>query len=126
MEEFKVEKFLDLMCRGDTEKIVEYEQKGRDHAKYGERLLKRLEERLNCRGLNETLFKVSRQFYLEYPQIRTLFDTRKNATASHESGKGAMPSHQFMTPPEKIVSKLSFSHIREIMTKQNVSKGVGR
>lgn len=99
--------------------IVEYEQKGRDHAKYGERLLKRLEERLNCRGLNETLFKVSRQFYLEYPQIRTLFDTGKNATASHESGKGAMPSHQFMTPPEKIVSKLSFSHIREIMTEKD-------
>ena len=30
-----------------------------------------------------------------------------------------MPSHQFITPPEKIVSKLSFSHIREIMTEKD-------
>lgn len=99
--------------------IVEYEQKGKDRAQYGERLLKRLEERLNCKGLNETLFKVSRQFYLEYPQIRTLFDTRKSATVSHQSEISAMPSHQFMTPPEKIVSRLSFSHIREIMTEKD-------
>lgn len=99
--------------------IVEYEQKGKDRAQYGERLLKRLEERLDCRGLNETLFKVSRQFYLEYPQIRTLFDTKKSATVSHQSEISAMPSHQFMTPPERIVSRLSFSHIREIMTEKN-------
>lgn len=99
--------------------IVEYEQKGKDRAQYGERLLKRLEERLNCRGLNETLFKVSRQFYLEYPQIRILFDAGKSATVSHEFEKSAMPSHQFITPPEKIVSKLSFSHIREIMTEKD-------
>ena len=40
--------------------IVEYEQKGSDRAKYGERLLKRLEERVNTKGLNETLFRNSR------------------------------------------------------------------
>lgn len=89
--------------------IVEYEQKGKDRAKYGERLLKRLEEKVNCRGLNETLFKVSRSFYLEYPQIRELFGSEKRA----------MPSHQFVTSPEKIVSCLSFSHIREIMTEKD-------
>ncbi len=81
--------------------IVEYEQKGKDRTQYGERLLKRLEEKVNCRGLNETLFRVSRAFYLEYPQIRDLFDTEKRATVSHESEKRAMPSHKFMTPPEK-------------------------
>ena len=99
--------------------IVEYEQKGKDRAQYGERLLKHLEETVNCRGLNETLFKVSRLFYMEYPQIRALFDTGKSATVSHESEISAMPSHQFMTPPEKIVSRLSFSHIREIMTEKD-------
>ena len=30
--------------------IVEYEQKGSDRAKYGDRLLKRLEERVNTKG----------------------------------------------------------------------------
>ena len=99
--------------------IVEYEQKGKDRAKYGERLHKRLEEKVNCRGLNETLFRVSRSFYLGYPQIRELFGIEKRATVSHESEKRAMPSHQFMTPPEKIVSRLSFSHIREIMTEKD-------
>ena len=99
--------------------IVEYEQKGKDRAQYGERLLKRLEEKVCCRGLNETLFRVSRAFYLEYPQIRDLFDTEKRATVSHESEKRAMPSHKFMTPPERIVSRLSFSHIREIMTEKD-------
>ena len=99
--------------------IVEYEQRGKDRAQYGERLLKRLEERLNCRGLNETLFKVSRQFYMEYPQIRTLFNAGKSATVSHEFGKSATPSHPFITPPERIVNRLSFSHIREIMTEKD-------
>ncbi len=99
--------------------IVEYEQKGKDRAQYGERLLKRLEEKVNCRGLNETLFRVSRSFYLEYPQIRELFDREKRATASHESEKRAMSSLKFMTAPEKIVSRLSFSHIREIMTEKD-------
>ena len=89
--------------------IVEYEQKGKDRAQYGERLLKRLEEKVKCRGLNETLFKVSRLFYQEYPQLRELFGGEKSA----------MPSHQFVTPPEKIVGCLSFSHIREIMTEKD-------
>lgn len=99
--------------------IVEYEQKGKDHAQYGERLLKRLEERVNRKGLNETLFKVSRLFYIEYPQIGTLFDTGKSAMLSHKSETSTTASHQFVTPPEKIVSRLSFSHIREIMTEKD-------
>ena len=53
--------------------IVEYEQKGSDRAKYGDRLLKRLEDSVNTKGLNETLFLASRRFYIYYPQIRELF-----------------------------------------------------
>lgn len=89
--------------------IVEYEQKGKDRAQYGERLLKRLEERVNNRGLNETLFKVSRLFYLNYPQVRELFGGEKSATLSH----------QFFTSPERLVRCLSFSHIREILTEKD-------
>lgn len=99
--------------------IVEYEQKGKDRAQYGERLLKRLEENVNCRGLNETLFRVSRSFYLEYSQIRELFSGEKYATASHEFEKCAIPSQKFITPPERVVSHLSFSHIREILTEKD-------
>lgn len=108
--------------------IVEYEQHGSDRAKYGDQLLKRLAERVNRKGINETLLKVSRRFYLDYPQIHfyllgqisptasDLLD-EKSATMSHLSvRKSATASHFFETPAEKLISQLSFSHIREILT----------
>ena len=107
--------------------IVEYEQHGNDRAKYGDKLLKRLAERVNKRGINETLLKVSRAFYLNYPHVKSYLEG-KSATPSHQSAlvssmassesseRGAMKSHQFITPAEQIISQLSFSHIREIMT----------
>ena len=81
--------------------IVEYEQKGSDRAKYGERLLKRLEERVNTKGLNVTLFQTSRLFYNYYPQIGNLI----YATPSHKLQTGqicATPSHEFVTPANEI------------------------
>lgn len=107
--------------------IVEYEQHGSDRAKYGEKLLNRLTERINKRGINETLLKVSRAFYLNYPHIKSYLEG-KSATLSHQltstspitldesSEISATMSHQFITPAEQIISQLSFSHIREIMT----------
>ena len=84
-------------------------------------------ERVNKRGINETLLKVSRAFYLNYPHIKFYLEG-KSATPSHQSTSisptvsdesseiSAMMSHQFITPAEQIISQLSFSHIREIMT----------
>ena len=95
--------------------IVEYEQHGKDRAKYGDRLLKRLAESVNKRGINETLLKVSRAFYLNYPQIGHYLQG-KSATASHKSEISATASHLLVTPAETIISQLSFSHIREILT----------
>lgn len=98
--------------------IVEYEQKGRDRAKYGDRLLKRLEESVNTKGLNVTLFQISRLFYNYYPQIRDII----YATVSHKLPQEqiyATPSHKFMTPVKDLLGKLSFSHIREIMTQDD-------
>ena len=63
--------------------IVEYEQNGSDRAKYGDKLLKRLADRINKRGINETLLKVSQAFYLNYPQFR-LYLEGKSATLSHQ------------------------------------------
>ena len=114
--------------------IVEYEQKGSDRAKYGDRLLKRLEERLNTRGLNETLFRNSRTFYNLYPQIAELFSI--SATASHKlvdvihptmsdelekASFGIYPtsSDEFATPAKMIIERLSFSHLCEIMTQKD-------
>lgn len=103
--------------------IVEYEQNGSDRAKYGDRLLKRLEERVNTKGLNVTLFRNSRSFYKLYPQMATLF--RMHPKASDESAENRnLPIHptasdEFITPPQTILSKLSFSHITEIITQDD-------
>ena len=103
--------------------IVEYEQNGSDRAKYGDRLLKRLEERVNTKGLNVTLFRNSRSFYKLYPQMASLF--RIHPTASDESTKDcSLPIHptasdEFITPAQTILSRLAFSHITEIITQDD-------
>ena len=107
--------------------IVEYEQHGNDRAKYGDRLLKRLAESVNKRGINETILKNCRRFYLAYPQIKDYL-TAISPTASKKSlGKSPTLSDKssqisptlsdnFVTPAAELVSKLSFSHIVEILT----------
>lgn len=99
---------------------MEYEQKGSDRAKYGERLLKRLEERVNTKGLNLTLFKNSRRFYLLYPQIGNLFGISPTASDFSEGNtNSATLSHEFKISPQNLLEKLSFSHITEIMTQDD-------
>ena len=111
--------------------IVEYEQHGKDRAEYGAKLLKKLEERVNRKGVNITLLKTARKFYLWYPQmaenfslyIENTIDIQKGPTVSNllqqtenESlGKSSTVSNLFVTPGTTLISKLSFSHIREIM-----------
>lgn len=62
--------------------IVEFEQKGEDRAQYGTNLLKTLEQKVNTRGLTETLFKLSRQFYITYPQIKDIITDQLNAISA--------------------------------------------
>lgn len=98
--------------------IVEYEQHGNDRAKYGDRLLKRLVERVNKHGINETILKNCRRFYLLYPQIKNyLMGEQISPTVSDESlEKSPTTSDKFITAPDSIVTQLSFSHLVEIMT----------
>ena len=107
--------------------IVEYEQHGNDRAKYGDRLLKRLAESVNKRGINETMLKNCRRFYLAYPQIKDYLTAisptaskkslGKSPTASDKSSQiSPTLSDNFITPAAELVSKLSFSHIVEILT----------
>ena len=77
--------------------LVEYEQEGCDRAKYGARLLPNLADKLSIKGLDRSTLNVCRLFYIRYPQICE--------TASRK----------FETPPELLVTRLSFSHIKEIM-----------
>ena len=116
--------------------IVEFEQHGKDRAEYGTQLLKKLEERVNRKGVNITLLKNSRNFYIYYPQMAenlipaispTLSDKfvkgynslpTKNGYPSDNMPNGKSPtlSDQFKTSGKKIISSLSFSHIVELLT----------
>ena len=104
--------------------IVEYEQHGKDRAEYGTQLLKKLEERVNRKDMTTTLFKWARKFYRLYPQMTDNLPVRICATMMHqlqsienkEDAIGASMMHQFMTPGKTIISHLSFTHLREIMT----------
>lgn len=49
--------------------IVEYEQHGEDRAKYGEKLINRLAERLNKRGFNPRRLRDYRHVYQVYPYL---------------------------------------------------------
>ena len=54
--------------------IIEFEQRGKNRAKYGERLLPRLAADLKereIRGLSVQMLERTRQFYLVYPQVES-------------------------------------------------------
>lgn len=104
--------------------IVEFEQHGKDRAEYGTQLLKKLEERVDRKGLTTTLFKWARKFYRLYPQMMENLPIPICATVMHqlqpienkEDTISASMTHQFVTPGKTIISHLSFTHLREIMT----------
>lgn len=52
--------------------IVEYEQQGNDRAKYGTNLLQELSKRLGGKSYGVSNLKNFRQFYLYYPDLRTI------------------------------------------------------
>ena len=112
--------------------IVEFEQHGKDRAEYGTQLLKKLEERVDRKGLTRNTFQSSRNFYRMYPQMIENFKNRICTTVSYKSTEDiiSLPSEdtsmrtdiicttascKFVTSGETLVSKLSFSHINEIM-----------
>ena len=100
--------------------IVEYEQNGKDRAEYGAKLLKKLEERVNRKGISITLLKNSRSFYLYYPQMVENLVPAISPTVSDQlvkqEEKSPTVSDQFKTSGKRIISLLSFSHIVELLT----------
>ncbi|MCF6331685.1 MAG: PDDEXK nuclease domain-containing protein [Draconibacterium sp.] len=115
--------------------IVEFEQNGEDRAIYGDRLIEKLTEKLNhIKGIDRrSLFKF-RQFYLFYPQIRQALNNSflggdnvgsLSPLLSYESNMGsATPQleNQVFTPPHKIISKLSYTHIEQLLSIENPLK----
>lgn len=107
--------------------IVEFEQNGEERAKYGENLLENLAKSLNERGLSVRNLKLFKQFYLTYPQIiqilseqssfwlsekgQTLFALSENKKNAIMQTLSAQSESKLQVPPEKLIAKLSFSHL---------------
>ena len=68
--------------------IVEFEQHGADRAKYGEKLINRLAERINRKGFEPRSLRVYRRMYLVYPQLGTIIGSylKKNSSFLLDSG----------------------------------------
>jgi predicted nuclease of restriction endonuclease-like (RecB) superfamily len=124
--------------------IVEFEQKGEDRAKYGEKLMESLSIKLNNKSLSESNLKVFRQFYLAYPQIGqsviaqlqnlgfTLPPIRQSLIVELQNTDNQVfnenesivntESNVPQVPPEKILTKLSYTHLVQLFPISNPLK----
>lgn len=114
--------------------IVEFEQNGEDRAKYGMKLLANLEKQLadsGIKGMTERRFREYRQFYSIYPHIGFAIKDflpnetiRRLPTAGLEIKIRQLPtaksgflldkSNKYALAPEKILTKLSYTHLAEL------------
>ncbi len=104
--------------------IIEYEQSGKDRAKYGNKVLETLATRLKkkgIKGLAETNLKLFRQFYNTYPQIRQTASDELNPFDLQSINIGQIPSDQSLPQQEAksnislLINSLSFSHFIELL-----------
>lgn len=115
--------------------IVEFEQNGEERAKYGDRLILKIAESNQIKGLNERTLEICRQFYQSYSEI--------SQTLSAESLPSFLPISQtlsakleipptapytsssrpeFAAPVDKLISSLSFSHFVELLRVEDLLK----
>ena len=115
--------------------IVEFEQNGEDRAAYGEQLLKKLEQRLKTKGLNERRFREFRRLYLVYPQLKesvtqyiaSQIQIRQSLTAESENGVWKLSTEHpqtetWMIPADRLFNRLSSTHLNTISGIENPVK----
>lgn len=103
--------------------IQEYEQNGSDRAEYGEELLQCLAERLGQQGLRRVDVRELRRyrsFYQAYPQIRETVSPELRNQLKYKAlrladKKRETASPEFALDGRTLVSKLSFSHLAELL-----------
>ena len=109
---------------------------GEDRAAYGEQLLKKLEQRLNVKGLNERRFREFRRLYLVYPQLKepvaqyivSQSQIRHTLSAEFIEPIRRMPSAElddakiWMIPADRLFNRLTYSNLMLIATIDNPVK----
>ena len=96
--------------------IVHYEQNGSDRAKYGEKLLQKLAERLKIKGYSYTDLKLYRQFYCEYSHL--LPAIYSYVTQNPKIGQSLIGQLEF--------HGISQSAIGQLEQVDNQTKGIGQ
>ena len=101
--------------------IVEFELIGKDRSVYGENLLQKLSDNFTEGGLSYRNLRLYRQFYLEYPHLaETVPDQLKKLNILEEEiwqspiAKFKSNNTDLMVPAEKLITKLSFTHLIEL------------
>ena len=110
--------------------IIEYEQNGEDRAKYGDQLLVVLAKDLKSKGikgLSKRNLHYFCQFYLMYPaagQLVANMNLPKSIvqTVSAQSEIMQQKGDNIEIDPQLMISRLSFSHIIEIMGEKDPQK----
>ncbi len=98
--------------------IFEYQQNGKDRAKYGEKLLENLSKDLKKKlgkGFTQRILETARQFYLRYPISQTLsaeFGLNLLLPASVEINKFEWQDAKYFA---QMFRKLSWSHFVELI-----------
>ena len=92
--------------------IVEFEQNGEDRAAYGEQLLKKLESRLNTKGLTERRFREFRRLYQVYPQLQSAVIQYLNSNAEIRR----LATAEFKEPIRRLVTAKSSDVITPLST----------
>ena len=111
--------------------IVEYEQNGNDRAEYGSHLLENLSKKIEIKGMDRQMLNTCRIFYLKYPQICDSVSRRLKGVSYYESFNIPIiekedlkdndskicdsVSRKFEMNPEMLITRLSFTHIRQIL-----------
>ena len=117
--------------------IVEYEQNGQDRADYGSSLLSNLADKLDIKGLDRQMLTSCRIFYKRYPQMCGTVSRKLRAAISSSNmvstihallpeSEDVKPeifpaeicvtvSRKFEMDPEMLITRMSFSHIKEII-----------
>lgn len=101
--------------------IAEYEQQGTDRAQYGDKLIERLSERLMQAGVSRAEareLRRYRQFYLTYPRIRESLSPELKRKLLPQAATGNFRESETPTlgiAAGEVLSKLSFSHIAELL-----------
>jgi predicted nuclease of restriction endonuclease-like (RecB) superfamily len=116
--------------------IWNYEQEGMDRAKYGQKLIRHLSDKLTehrLKGMSGTALKTFRQFYLAYPSIgQAVPDQLEHVIKQipRISGRLLSDETKFMAGKDSgesinlapLISKLTFTHFVELIKVEGKSK----